>query len=153
MGCKDNLFRFIVLGSLITGFGFGIWVLGDCRYLENTAGELEVGVFRYSLNRLSSPYNTDGECVEYNDKAADGYVRTAQVCATLAPIFGLILIVLISIQQCCCNIPCSGLIVSISYTGAQVSVVSVWNKQKALVVANGRKMRTSSLRPLNQGRT
>lgn len=120
MGCKDNLMRFIVLGALVVGVAFGIWVTSSCKYLESNTGNLEVGIYRYSLDLDGSQYDTNGECTKYGSKAADGYVRTAQVCAVMAPVFGLVLLVSIPIQQFCCNIPCSGILVSLCYVGAQV---------------------------------
>jgi len=120
MGLKDKLMRFIVLGSLVTGVAFNFWVLGSCKYLESRTGNLELGIYRYSLDLPNSPYDTNGECTKYGSKASDGYVRTGQVCAVLAPVFGLVLLVTIVIQQFFCNIPCSGILVSLCYIGAQV---------------------------------
>ena len=125
--CKDHLIRFIVLGALICGFAFNLWVGSSCEFLESPGQTLEIGIFHYSLNLPGSEFHTGGECERFEDrKADDGYVRTAQVCAVLAPIFGLILIILITLNQCCCPIPCSGIIVSLSYTGTQICTALIW---------------------------
>lgn len=122
MGLKDNLMRFIVLGALVVGFIFGVWVLTDCNYLESEDGaSLELGVYRYSLDNPGGEFDTGGSCEKYDDKAANSAVRAAQVFGVLAPIFGMLLLFLIGMQQFFFNIPCSGIIISISYIGAQVS--------------------------------
>jgi hypothetical protein len=128
MGCKDLLMRFVVLGSLVTAVVFGVWVAIDCRYLEpaNASVDLEVGIFRYSMDQEGDEYDTSGECITYGSKANDGYARTAQVCAALAPAFGLLIFFLTSFNQFCCPIPCSGILVSISYFGAQVCTALIW---------------------------
>lgn len=127
---KGNCITFLVLGSLICAFSFNLVVLGSCEYLEASpianVQLLQMGVFRYSLDLPGSFFNTNGECVTYKSDTDDAAIRTAQVCAVLAPIFGLVLILLIFVNQCCRPIPCSGIIISISYVGAQICTALIW---------------------------
>lgn len=129
---KANLFRFIVLGALVVAVAFGFWVIGSCDFLNNSnvvRGDLNLGVWRYSfLTTDATPPlpSTNGDCVTYTRLSDDTWVKAAQVCAAMAPIWGLILVLMILVTQCCCNIPCSGIIIGLSYVGAQISTALVW---------------------------
>jgi len=115
--------RFIVIGAIIVGFAFNLWVIGSCDYLHSKNSLLQVGVFRYSLDLNTSPqFDTGGECVTYSgDEERDGYVLAAQICAALAAFFGGMLLVLVPVQQFGCNMRCGNCVVGFSYFGAQVS--------------------------------
>lgn len=125
MGCKDMLFRFVVLGSLVVAVAFNIWVLASCEYMKSGGGA-DIGVWRYQLNDRSSKYNTQGVCTSYSGLVKDPWAKASQAFGVMAPLFGILLILLILVTQCCCPVPCFGCLISLGYIGAQLSTAFVW---------------------------
>lgn len=128
-----KIYTFLVLACLICGVAFSLTVLGSCEYMEAngvTDGKdvsgAQVGLYRYSLAGSGLPWDTNGECRDYSNRPSDGWHRAAQVCGAVAAFTGLVLLTLVIVRQCCCPIPCSGILVSLSYITVQIMQGLVW---------------------------
>jgi hypothetical protein len=95
---QNNLFGYTILLGLLCAIAFNLVVIGLCEFLEGPRGNLQLGVFRYSLNLPVSPFDTGGSCQSYGSSELEDLpaVKVSQVCAVLAPIFGFVLFLWIS---------------------------------------------------------
>lgn len=137
-GLISKLSICVVLSALVSAVALGIAVIFSCEYLNGSSfnvsvgkvTDVDLGVFAFKLDDPDSEYNTDGECVAYSEwpegEDVPGTIRTAQVCSILGPASGMLLLLLVLLNQCCCPIPCSGPLVSLSYTTANVCTSLVW---------------------------
>jgi len=135
-GLVSRLSVFIVIGSLLVGFAFNIVVVNSCEFFkgstdkQNAGDNVGLGVFKFSVEDTNSTYDTSGECEKYTDwpegQTVPGTIRTAQVCASLAPACGFLLLVLVVLNQCCCKVPCSGILQGIAHFVLHISMALVW---------------------------
>ena len=136
-GIIKRLSSFIVIGSIIAAVVFNVLVLSSCEFFvgstdgsTSTEDNVELGLFRFSVNDGNSTYDTEGTCENYSDwpqgENVPETVRAAQVCGCLAPIFGLILLLLVVMNQWCCKVPCGGILIGISHVGVNLSMALVW---------------------------
>lgn len=132
--CKDNCLTqrnkcigILVLFCLICAFAFNIVVATSCEYLSGPTGNLQLGIFRYSLNLPASQFDTGGQCSSYDASFVDKpAAKTSQSCAILAPIFGFLAMTWISFNQFCCPMPCSNILTGLYFFAAQVCTILVW---------------------------
>ena len=123
--------------------GLNSAVVVNCEYMSASSGnnndginnnkstDIKLGVFRYSVDNPGNQFDTGGECIHYDDPEGNAIdlewqIQTAQDCAIIAPICGIILVIVVLLTQCCCPIPCMGPLIGFCYLGCLVGTALVW---------------------------
>jgi hypothetical protein len=133
MGCLGKISFLVVVASLVAGVALNVAVAASCEYLQASSNQtnIELGVFRYSVNAPGNEFDTGGECKDYDGDGDLGWqVKTAQACTIIAAVFGAILVLIVIFTQCCCPIPCMGPVIGFSYFGCLVGTALVWLVRK-----------------------
>ena len=100
-----------------------IVLVASCEMLKFRSGTL--GLFKYEFfGDLGEFSGTDG-CVRTSNVDNTAF-KCAQVCSVLALVFGAAILFFGVFKQCFCNLPGSGLILSVSYLCVQISLALVW---------------------------
>lgn len=89
-----------------------------------------LGLYSFSVDDESSPFDTSGECKNYSDypdgEDVEWTVRAAQVCAIIAPVCGLMLLLIVVSTRFFCPLPCSEILVKLSSAGVNIGASLVW---------------------------
>lgn len=105
----------------VIAFSFSIVAAVSCQFFEYV-GRANNRSGQAGLFSLQDP--DTGECVDYRLGGASTYVQpvitTSRACAVIAIIFGAIALFLVLLEFCCCQIPCSRVIISLTYTVAWI---------------------------------
>jgi hypothetical protein len=96
-----------------------------------------LGLFKYEFDGAIGGYGGTDGCVRISN-VDDTALKCAQVCSILALVFGAAILFFGVFKQCLCNLPFSGLILSVSYLCVQISLALVWVIYDTSVCANGR---------------
>jgi len=126
---------YLVIFFIALAFAFNIVVLESCNFFEGSTDASEsnnvgLGIYRFKVNDASDTYNTNGKCSNYKDwpegQDVPNGIRAAQVCAIIAPVCGLILLLILLSDQCCCKVPCSGILQQLMIFCLNCSMALVW---------------------------
>jgi hypothetical protein len=89
-----------------------------------------LGLYSFSVDDPNNIFDTNGECKNYSDypngEDVEWTVRAAQVCAIIAPVCGLALLLIVVSTRFFCPLPCSEVLVKISTAGVNVGASLVW---------------------------
>lgn len=101
-----------------------ILLITTCEMLKTRIGTL--GLFKYSVTSDFGDWTNTGGCVDITSDVSDTAFNCARVCSIMGLIFGAAILFFGTFKQCICNLPCSGLILSISHLGVQIMLSLVW---------------------------
>ena len=108
---------------------------------SNETKPIQLGVFRYAVNIPGNQYDTQGQCISYedgNNNNSEGaevawQVYVARVAGIIAPCCGVLLVLLVLATQCCCTIPCSSPMIVLMYMGAEIGTAFSQDHQQVRI--------------------
>lgn len=123
-GLISKLSEFIVFGAIAAAIVMNILLITTCEMLTTRIGTL--GLFHYSVKADYRDWQATDGCVNIDAEVEDTAFNCARVCSIMGLIFGCAIFFFGGFKQCICNLPCAGLILTISHLGVQIMLSLVW---------------------------